>query len=198
MRAVALIAVLALALVSPAFAQTVADVVPEAVASPEAAIAAGQDTSATIYIGNIVAYIVGNLKEVLLTLILGAVALASASLPGFAGYAIRFFMANIGEKFISNLLDYALNAVKGATKDKELSIPVGSAVVAAAIERMMALENLDPWIKSLIKFLGGKTGVAEKMFRRMELGEGATAENVLGAGIKKAGLPYPVPHVLSK
>lgn len=186
----ALIFMLTLAFLSPALAQSVVDPVPEAVASGAAAIAAEQDTSATIYVGNIVAYVVDNIKEILLTLILGAVALAARTLPGFAGYGVRFFMANMGEKFVNNLLDYGLNAVKDATKDQELTINVGSEVVAAAIERMTSLENLDPWIKSLIKFLGGKAGVAEKVFRKMNLAKGATTENVLHAGMHKSGLPF--------
>lgn len=200
-----LMLVLALAFVSPVYVYaqdpvTAAPVVvdtavstapaPEAVVSPEAAIAAEQDTSATIYVGNLVAYFVDNLKNILLTLILGAITVASASLPGFAGIAIRFFMANMGEKFITNLLDHGINAIKGATKDQKIEVNVGSAVIAEAIERMTKLENLDPWLKKLISFLGGKTGVAEKMFRKMDLAPDATKENVLGAALSKSGLPY--------
>lgn len=155
-------------------------------ASPEAVTAADEDTSVTIDWGNWLIYWVKGLQAALITFLVGAAAWAARFLPGVAGVGARFLLSKYGESLVRNITDYAINAVEGAAKDKQLTVNVGSEVIATAVERAVALENQDRLLKWIVRLLGGTEGIAEKVFRRLNLEDAANEANVLTAGKAKA------------
>lgn len=78
------------------------------------------------------------------------------------------------ERLVRNATDYALNAVSGAVRGRTLTVSLGSAVIARAVQR--ALDEAPGW---LIRAAGGGEGVAAKVFRALPLEAEATAANTL-------------------
>lgn len=68
------------------------------------------------------------------------------------------------EQLLQKAISYGINAVAGATKDKPLSINVGSEVLENAIQYVV--DNGPGW---LIKWAGGEAGIREKIIARMNL-----------------------------
>lgn len=86
------------------------------------------------------------------------------------------------EQLGNAVTQYAINAVGEATKDGKLSIPVGSAVIAKAIQR-----GIDAAPEAAMKAAGRPQGLAEIVFRKLNLEDGATAANTLAPAL--AALP---------
>lgn len=87
------------------------------------------------------------------------------------------------EGMVRRITDYALNAVAGAAKGQVLTVPVGSAVIAAAVQR--AADQVPGFV---VRAAGGLPGIAEKVFRRLALEDRATAANTLAPALSAAGL----------
>ena len=90
-----------------------------------------------------------------------------------------FVSASLVERLVRNVTDYALNAVAGAVKGQTLTAPVGSAVIAKAMQR--AVDQAPAW---LVQTAGGPAGIAEKVFRLLKLDDSATAANTLAPAIQ--------------
>lgn len=111
------------------------------------------------------------LTALLLPALVAALVGLAARLPG----PLRLHVtAGLVERLARNAADYALNAVAGAARDRSLSVPLGSAVLAAAVQR--AVDQAPAW---LLDAAGGPRGIAEKVFRLLHLDEGASAANTL-------------------
>lgn len=93
-----------------------------------------------------------------------------------------FVQQSLVQRMVQNAIDYGTNAVDGAVKGQQLTVPVGSAVIAKATQR--AVDQAPGW---LLKAAGGPQGIAEKVFRVLHLEPGSTAANVLAPVI--AALP---------
>jgi len=91
-----------------------------------------------------------------------------SKLTGPVGLFLRTFL---GERLIRNAVDYAVNAVEGASKGKTLSVNVGSEVLAQAVQ--YALDQGAPW---LVSKLGGPEGIRLKIFRALDLEEDASVK----------------------
>lgn len=89
-----------------------------------------------------------------------------------------FVSQSLVERLVRNVTDYALNAIAGAMKGKELDVPTGSAVITKATQH--AVDQAPGW---LLKMAGGPTGVAEKVFRALHLDDKATAANTLAPAL---------------
>lgn len=112
------------------------------------------------------------------------VAGAMASVARMAG-PLRFLVTNtLVERLVRNATDYALNAVAGSVRGKTLTVTVGSAVLAKAVQR--ALDQAPAW---LAEAAGGPSGLAEKIFRSLPLEEEASVANVLRPGLNAALAP---------
>ena len=116
------------------------------------------------------------LSPVLVALITG---LLARTVP-LARYVIA---RSVVEGMVGRVTDYALNAVEGAAKGQVLSVPVGSAVIAAAVQR--AADQVPGFV---IRAAGGLPGLAETVFRRLNLESGASAANTLAPALRAAGL----------
>ncbi|TXN19348.1 hypothetical protein [Methylobacterium sp. WL9] len=118
------------------------------------------------------------LSTVLVPLAVTAAGAAAARMAG----PLRFLVTTtLVERLVRNASDYALNAVAGAVRGKSLTIPLGSAVIARAVQR--ALDQAPAW---LIQAAGGPAGIAEKIFRGLTLEEAANAGNTLTPGLDAA------------
>lgn len=110
-----------------------------------------------------------------------AVAAATAALSRVAG-PLRFLLTTaLVERLVRNVSDYAINAVAGAVRGRTLTIPLGSAVIARAVQR--ALDQAPAW---LVAAAGGPEGLAEKVFRGLSLEEEASAGNTLRPALDAA------------
>ncbi|TXN72399.1 hypothetical protein [Methylobacterium sp. WL6] len=78
------------------------------------------------------------------------------------------------EQLGTAVTQYAINAIDGATKDGKLTIPVGSAVIAKAVQR-----GIDAAPAAALKAAGGPNGLAEIVFRKLNLVDEANAANTL-------------------
>ena len=103
-----------------------------------------------------------------------AITTATALVARFAG-PLRFLVTNsLVERLVRNATDFAINAVAGAVRGRTLTVPLGSAVIAKAVQR--ALEQGPSW---LVRAAGGRDGIAEKVFRALPLEDAATVANTL-------------------
>lgn len=110
----------------------------------------------------------------------GAVLLAAI------GWAMRQLPASIVailktaqvEQMLGKAIDYGMNTVKGASRDKVLEVDVGNAVIAQGVSYVV--RNGPKW---LVDWLGGEHGIRERILARLELSENAGAEpNVILQG----------------
>ena len=76
-----------------------------------------------------------------------------------------------GERILREAIDYGVNAVAEAAKDRVLTVQVGSEVLAAALQ--YAVDNIPP---SAIRALGGPDGIRRRLFAALHLEPDATAE----------------------
>ncbi|WP_336487286.1 hypothetical protein [Methylobacterium nigriterrae] len=110
-----------------------------------------------------------------------AAAGATAALARVAG-PLRFLVTtSLVERLVRNVGDYGLNAVSGAVKGRTLTVPLGSAVIAAAVQR--AADQAPGW---LLKEAVGLDGLAEKVFRSLPLEAAADAGNTLRPALRAA------------
>lgn len=77
------------------------------------------------------------------------------------------------EQFLQKAIEYGINSVRDASKDKKLTVNVGNEVLAKALQ--FVIDNVPDWI---IKWMGGPDAIAEKIWARLELDEGANDLNV--------------------
>lgn len=139
--------------------------------------AAGLDpASVTVPWGDTVAAAAQAVTGLLLPL---AVTAVTAALARLAGPLRTLVTATLVERLVRNVGDYAVNAVAGAVRGRTLSVPVGSAVIARAVQR--GLDEAPAW---LVRAAGGREGLAEKVFRSLPLAEEATLANTLHPAVE--------------
>lgn len=128
--------------------------------------------------GDAVASAIQGLGSVLVPLAMTAAMAAVARLTGPLRLLIT---ASLVERLVRNVADYAVNAVAGATRGQTLTVPVGSLVIARAVQR--GLDAAPGW---LIRAAGGGAGLGEKVFRSLPLTEEATVANTLVPALRAA------------
>ncbi|MGX5773560.1 hypothetical protein [Methylorubrum zatmanii] len=114
-------------------------------------------------------------------LVTPVLAAAFAAMLARIGGPLRLLVTDaLVERLVRNATDYALNAVSGAVRGRTLTVSIGSAVIARAVQR--ALDQAPAW---LIRAAGGGEGLAGKVFRGLPLEEAATAGNTLEPALEK-------------
>lgn len=76
------------------------------------------------------------------------------------------------EQLLQKAVDYGVNAVVGASKDKTLTVDVGNEVLAHAVQYV--LDNAPAWLQA---WLGGPDQIVKKIFARLNLDANAGAPN---------------------
>lgn len=129
------------------------------------------------------------LAQALAALVTPVLAAAVAALVARIAGPLRLLVTDaLVERLVRNATDYALNAVSGAVRGRTLTVSLGSAVIARAVQR--ALDEAPGW---LIRAAGGGEGVAAKVFRALPLEEEATAANTLRPALERVLGPVPPP-----
>lgn len=113
------------------------------------------------------------------TLLLAAVMWALRKLPDSVLSIIKTAQV---DQMLTKAIDYGINRVKGASKDKVLEVDVGSAVLAEAVSYVN--RNGPKWMGD---WLGGAQGIGERVIARLDLSSEAGVDpkiiNRGGSGI---------------
>ncbi|WP_375454101.1 hypothetical protein [uncultured Methylobacterium sp.] len=142
--------------------------------------AAAEATAVTLPWGDWIVGFAAAAQTVLMPLL---VALVTGLIARFAPMLSYVVSKGAVEGMVRRVTDYALNAVSGAAKGQVLTVPVGAAVIATAVQR--AADQVPGFV---VKAAGGLPGIAEKVFRRLVLEDRATAANTLAPALAAAGL----------
>lgn len=158
---VAALFVLAVPILQPAiaFAQEAATVV-----APDA-------TTVVVPVGNWLDAVLANALEIVVAGIGLVVAFVLRSLPKGIADIIRTVRV---EQLLGRAVDYGINAVRGAVRDKALTVDVGSKVVAEA-----AQYAIDQAPGRLIEWAGGPEAIKKMVLARISLTSEAEAADVL-------------------
>lgn len=142
---------------------------------------AADPTSLTIPWGDwVTSLVTGFVDPILTVLLLGALTFAATLLPApLKAYANQ---ANIAaaEQLLEKAVAFALNKVEGASAGQQLSVNVGSSVIAAA-----AQYAVDKGPSALISWLGGAQAIKDMILARLNLEPGANG----GAAVASAATP---------
>ncbi|QRE76178.1 hypothetical protein [Methylobacterium aquaticum] len=123
------------------------------------------------------------LQEIVITAVIPAVAAyAIQAIRKVYPWAALFLTQSRVEQMANAVTEYAINAVPGAVKEGKLSINVGSQVIAKAVQRAV-----DAAPAKAIEAAGGQAGLAEIVFRKLNLEDDANEHNTLAPVI--ASLP---------
>ncbi|WP_058619258.1 hypothetical protein [Methylobacterium indicum] len=114
-------------------------------------------------------------REIVITAVIPAVAayLIQAIRKVYPWAALFLTQARV-EQMANAVTEYAINAVPGAVKEGKLSINVGSQVIAKAVQRAV-----DAAPAKALEAAGGQAGLAEIVFRKLNLEDGANEDNTL-------------------
>lgn len=134
--------------------------------------------------GDTIKWVFDNFNTLIVTVILALVARVIALLPGPIGTLVNTLLT---EQVLKRAIDYGINAVEGATTNGELSIPVGSAVLANAVNKVLA--SSPSW---LISWMGGTDGISAKIFARLNLTPNATVATIAPAAAVPQVVAVPV------
>lgn len=115
--------------------------------------------------GNWLGAVVDFLATVAVPIVLAFLARLFAVLPGPVVQLLRTMQV---EQLLQRAVDFGLNAVKGAAKDKTLSVDTGSEVVAMALNYV-----IDKAPAKLIQFMGGELAIREMILARLKIEEAA-------------------------
>lgn len=154
-------------------------------ATSGAAQATAPATAILLPWGDLVSGAVHGLGSVLVPL---AATAALAVLARLTGPLRVLVTTTLVERLVRNVGDYAVNAVAGAVRGRTLTIPVGSTVIASAVQR--ALDQAPGW---LVRAAGGVDGLGEKVFRSLPLEAAATEANTLVPALRAMRMQRPTP-----
>lgn len=99
--------------------------------------------------------------------------------PPWLQAALNKQVLDVVQRYAADAIEWGVQAVQGATKGKEVSINVGSEVVAAAVQHAV-----DTWPKAVIDQLGGAEGIKNEIIKRLEdagviLPQNSSADDIL-------------------
>lgn len=107
----------------------------------------------------------------------------NSALKAYAPALAQILTNRLIDRMIRLAIDFALQAVEGAAKGRTTTVTVAPAVVAVGAQR--ALDSSLPWI---VNAAGGPQGIAERIFRQLDLEPAASAETVLAPALDALGV----------
>lgn len=114
-------------------------------------------------------------REILLTVVIPAVAAyVIAALRRTYPMAALFLTQRRVEQLGNAATEFAINAIPGAVKEAKLSVNVGSAVIAKAVQY-----GIDAAPAKAMEAAGGPEGLAKIVFRKLNLEDKADEANTL-------------------
>lgn len=135
---------------------------------------AADDTVVTVPVGSWVDHAAGLIATVLGALVVWGLRLLPASIQ-------QILRTAQAEQLLDKAINYGVNAVADATRDKTLSVNVGNAVVAQSLQ--YAIDHGPGW---MIDWLGGEAAIRQKIIARLDL-EPAAAVTIDGTSLVKSG-----------
>lgn len=140
-----------------------------------------QDTSVHIPIGDWIAAVMPVVSFVGAILLVVLAGFGIKLLPPWAQALASTALQKEGVALASQVINWGVQAVEGATKGKEIDLNVGNAIVAKA-----AQEAINTWPKNVVDRLGGLDGVKKFIVTQLEdhgviLPQGSTAQQVLSS-----------------
>lgn len=120
------------------------------------------------------------LQGVAVPLFLGAIAFLVRNLPGSI---VSIIYTSKVQQLLEKGVQFAVNRVAGASRDKKMTVPVANKVVREIVQ--YAVTEGPAW---LIKWAGGPEGIKAKAIARIQVVEGAAIEpaEIVITDIKKA------------
>ena len=97
------------------------------------------------------------------SLVFGWIGIVAVKL-GLPTYLVNLLRTSLTEQLLQRGIDYALNTVAGAAKDKKLEVKVANPVLETAAE--YAISN---GMAVLVRWLGGEDGIKQKIIARLNL-----------------------------
>lgn len=126
---------------------------------------AADGTTVTIPYGEWIASVGDAAASLLLPILLGVLARVMTILP--APIAAMLTTARV-EQLLDRAINYGINAVRGATAGKVLTVDVGNKVIAQAADYAI---DAAP---SLVKWMGGEEALRRKILARLPMTEDAS------------------------
>lgn len=127
-----------------------------------------QDTTVTLPWGNWLDAILGQIIMIAGTVATVIVAFALKFVPATLKAYVDEQRIRQVEQLLQNAIGYGLSAVQGAARGKTLDVNVGNEVVATAAQ--YAIDNGPGW---LINWMGGTSGLRDKIVARLPVAENA-------------------------
>lgn len=87
------------------------------------------------------------------------------------------------ERTLRKWFDFGVNATTGAVKDSTVTVPVGSEIVANALQRAVNRADVNAVSKWTMEQAGGPEEVANKLFRLLKLDAGAKASDIVAPAL---------------
>lgn len=113
------------------------------------------------------------------SIVMAAFAWLLRRLPGNIVAIIQTMRA---DQLLEKAINYGVNAVADATRDKTLSVNVGNAVVAQAAQYAV---NRGPG--ALVNWMGGEAAIKQMIIARLQLPEKASVQPSSATGVKIVG-----------
>lgn len=124
-------------------------------------------------------WLVALLQPISAVLVPVAAAAITAGIAKVAPWAAAVLTRQRIEAAIQAGAAYGRNAVAGAAKGRTVRVDLGSAVIAAGVQHVI------DEAPQLIRAAGGVEGLARRIFRALDLEDGATAENTLAPAVAR-------------
>ena len=131
-------------------------------------------TSVVIPFGDWIDAVANFLLPIISVVVTAMVAWALRFLPATLRTYITSGMIGQVEQLLSNGINYAITTVDGAEHGKTLSVNVVNSVVAAAVQFVV-----DHGPTYLIQWMGGKTGITQKIVARLPATDAAVSSSTL-------------------
>ena len=157
-----------------------------AVPAAAAEIRAVGDTAVILHYGQWVVAVAQMATDILVPLL---TAVIMGVIAKFYPLARMVITETLVETTLQKWFDFGVNATAGAVRDETVSVPVGSRIVAAGLNRAAERANASSVSAWVFKQAGGPKEIAHKLFRKLKLEEGATAARVIEPALRDAPVP---------
>ncbi|UMY16676.1 hypothetical protein MMB17_18615 [Methylobacterium organophilum] len=121
------------------------------------------------------------IQEIVVSVIMAVIAFACRRLPAAAGAVVRGILT---QQLVERAIAFGMSTVAGAVAGKTLSVPVGNAVLANALN--YAVTNAPTWF---VKWIGGEQAIRDHIIALLPMEEQASLAGATATAIT----PTPTP-----
>lgn len=109
------------------------------------------------------------IQEIVVSIVMAVIAFACRKLPAAIGTVLKSILT---QQLVERAIAFGMNTVTGAAKDKVLSVPVGNAVLANALNYV--LEHAPAWF---VKWTGGEAAIRDHIIALLPVAPDASLAN---------------------